>query len=57
MKIYIKMEKIIIKFVDTETKKHNTEIKKHKFHQYILRKIININKTAVSIKVSFGKEV
>ena len=51
------MEKIIIKFVDTETKKHNTEIKKHKFHQYILRKIININKTAVSIKVSFGKEV
>ena len=48
------MEKIIIKFVDTEIKKHNTETEKHKFHQYILRKIININKTAVSIKVSFG---
>ena len=46
------MEKTIIKFVDIE-------IKKQKYHQHkrpILIKNIDINKTVVSNKISFGKK-
>ena len=49
---YIKMEKPIIKFGDTE-------IKKQKFYQYkrpISIRNIDINKTVVSNKVSFWKK-
>ena len=49
---YIKMEKPIIKFGDTE-------IKKQKFYQYkrpISIRNIDINKTVVSNKVSLGKK-
>ena len=52
MKKYVKTDKTSIKFGDTE-------IKKHKFHQYkgsISIKNININKIVVSNKVSFGKK-
>ena len=49
-KAYIKIDKKIIKFSDTQ-------IEKHKFHQYkspILINNIDINKIVVSNKVSFG---
>ena len=52
MNVYIKMEKTVIKFGDTE-------IEKHKFHQYkklISIKYIDINKIVVSNKVSFCKK-
>ena len=52
MKLYIKKEKIIIKFGDIE-------IEKQKFHQYkrpILIKNIDVNKIVVSNKVSFCKK-
>ena len=52
MKAYIKMEKTVIKFGDTE-------IEKHKFHQRkqpILINNVDINKTLVSNKVSFHKK-
>ena len=52
MKIYIKIDKEIIRFGDTE-------IEKHKFRQYkrpISIKNVDINKTVVSNKVSFGKK-
>ena len=52
MKVYIKMEKTIIKF-------RNIELEKQKFQQYkrpISIKNININKIVVSNKVSFGKK-
>ena len=50
-KVYIKIGKSIIKFGDTE-------IEKHKFHQYrkpILIKNIDFNQLVVSNKISFGK--
>ena len=52
MKVYIKMEKAIVKFCDIE-------IEKQKFHQYkrpISIKNIDINKTVESNKVSLGKK-
>ena len=52
MKVYIKIEKAIIKFGDIE-------IEKQKFHQYkrpISIKNIDINTIVVSNKVSFGKK-
>ena len=51
LKVYIKMEKTIIKFGDNE-------IEKHKFQQYkrpISIKNTDINKIVVLNKVSFGK--
>ena len=51
MKVYIKMEKTIIKFGDVA-------IQKQKFHQHkrpVSMKNIDINKIVVS-KVSFGKK-
>ena len=53
MKAYIKIEKTITKFGDTE-------ITKHQFQQYkrtISIKNIDINKIVISNKVSFGKKV
>ena len=52
MKLYVKMEKKIVKFGDLE-------IEKQTFHQHkipILIENIDINKIAVSNKVSFGKK-
>ena len=52
MKVFIKIEKKVIKFADTE-------IEKHKFPHYkkpISLKSIDINKIVVSNKVSFGKK-
>ena len=52
MKTYIKLDKKIIKFDDTE-------IEKYKLHQYkstISIDNIDINKKVVSYKVSFGKK-
>ena len=52
LKVYIKMEKTIIKSGDIE-------IEKQKFHQHkrpILINNIDINKIVVSNKVSFGKK-
>ena len=52
MKVYIKIEKAIIKFGDIE-------IEKEKFHHYkrpISIKNIDINTIVVSNKVSFGKK-
>ena len=51
LKSYVKMDKKIIKFDDTE-------IEIHKFHQYerpISIDNINANKIIVSNKISFGK--
>ena len=48
MKAYIKVEKNI-KFSDTE-------INKQRFHQLILIKDIDINKIAISNKVSFSNK-
>ena len=52
LKVYIKVEKAVIKFGDIE-------IKKQKFYQNkrpISIKSIDINKTVVSNKASFGKK-
>ena len=52
MKLYIKLDKTIIKYVDIE-------IKKQKFHQHerpISIKNEDIDKIVVSKKVSFGKK-
>ena len=53
MKVYIKMEKTIIKFGDSEIKKQN-------FHQYnspILINNIDVSEILVSVKVSLVKRV
>ena len=52
MKVYIKMEKTIIKFGDIEIE----EQKFHKHKRPISIKNIDINKITVSNKVSFGKQ-
>ena len=52
MTVYIKMDKKVIKFGDSE-------IEKQKFHQHkslILINNIDINKTVVFDKISFGKK-
>ena len=52
MKVYIKMDKKFIKFVDNEIGKHN-------FHQHkspISIRNIDINKIEVSNRVPFGKK-
>ena len=52
MKLYIKIEKTVIKYGDIE-------IEKQKFYQHerpISKKYIDINKIVVSNKVSFGKK-
>ena len=52
MKVYIKIEKPIIKFGDIEIQKQ----KSHQHKRPISIKNIDINKIIVFIKVSFGKK-
>ena len=51
MKVYIKLDKKIIKFGDTEIERHNF----HLHNSPILINNIDINKILVPNKVSYGK--